>query len=64
MFLLGQIGTILGDLVKKPRQLGCAIRNERIVLDIIRRKEFGHRLFNLLITDQFTAAELAKAAAH
>jgi hypothetical protein len=46
-----QIGTILGDLVEKPGQLGCTIRNERIVLDVFRHKEFGHRLYSLLLVD-------------
>jgi hypothetical protein len=41
-----QIGAILGHLVKKPGQLGCTIRNQRIVVDVFRRKEFGHRLFS------------------
>jgi hypothetical protein len=45
------ISAIPGQLVKKPGQLGCTIRNRRIVLDVFRRKKFGHRLFSFLLVD-------------
>ena len=46
-----QIGGILSDLVEKPGQFGCTIRNHRIVLNVFRREELGHRLFSLLLVD-------------
>jgi hypothetical protein len=46
-----QIDAILGDLVEEPGQLGCTIRNQRIVLNVFRREEFGHCLFSLFLVD-------------